>query len=145
MNTQNLALILRISLSTLILSTFSHVSHADIEQISEESLTPDFSPIRSLKNLQSLKNLKARQETQTPFVQELNNALKVRTLFVETHDLPIVDIQLTFNAGSAQDETLGQGLFGTANMAAKLMLEGTDQYTAKQINNTFESLGAKRR
>lgn len=143
MNTQNLALILRISLSTLILSTFSHMSHADIEQISEESLTPDFSPIRSLKNLQSLKNLKARQETQTPFVQELNNALKVRTLFVETHDLPIVDIQLTFNAGSAQDETLAQGLFGTANMAAKLMLEGTDQYTAKQINNTFESLGAK--
>ena len=143
MNTQNLALILRISLSILILSTFSHMSHADIEQISEESLTPDFSPIRSLKKLQSLKNLKARQETQTPFVQELNNALKVRTLFVETHDLPIVDIQLTFNAGSAQDETLGQGLFGTANMAAKLMLEGTDQYTAKQINNTFESLGAK--
>ena len=87
MNTQNLALILRISLSTLILSTFSHMSHADIEQISEESLTPDFSPIRSLKKLQSLKNLKARQETQTPFVQELNNALKVRTLFVETHEI----------------------------------------------------------
>lgn len=143
MSLQHLVFNLKLSLCALLFSVSNQVSHADIEQISEESLPPDFSPITSIKNLQSLKNLKSVQQAQTPFVQELNNTLKVRTLFVETHDLPIIDIQLTFNAGSAQDQAIGQGLYGTANMAAKLLLEGTDQYTAKQINNTFESLGAK--
>lgn len=54
-----------------------------------------------------------------------------------------MDIQLTFNAGSAQDERIGKGLFGIANMAANLMTEGTENYTGAQIANTFEQLGAQ--
>lgn len=100
-------------------------------------------PIQALKSLQSLKKLDHQAAYQTPFVHDLKNRDQVRTLFVETQDLPIVDIQLTFNAGSAQDESIEKGLFGLSNMAANLIDEGTNQYTANQIISAFESLGAK--
>lgn len=132
-----------LSLSLILL--LSHPSHAEIEQHleTENDRVADQSPLKSLSQLQSLKQLNQRQQYQAPFVQELNNTLQVRSLFVATQDLPIVDIQLTFNAGSAQDQILGKGLFGMANMAARLMPEGTDQYTAKQLSNAFDALGAK--
>lgn len=120
-------------------------SFADIElnQSDEAALFYDQSPLKSIATLQSLKNLTSKEVYQAPFVQDIENPQKVRTLFVATQDLPIVDIQLTFNAGSAQDEQLGKGLFGLSNMAAKLMNEGTDQYTAKQLASQFDQLGAK--
>ncbi len=138
-----------LSLSAVLLIT--HPAYAEFEQYLETdaALIPDQSPLKSLSQLNSLKQLDSlnqlnhRQQYQAPFVQELNNTLQVRSLFVAAQDLPIVDIQLTFNAGSAQDETLGKGLFGMANMAARLMPEGTDQYTAKQLSTAFDALGAK--
>lgn len=127
----------------LILS--SPVTHANIESFvnPEAEELVDQSTLSSIPHLISLKNLNNTESYQSPFVQELTNPLNVRTLFVSTHDLPIVDIQITFNAGSAQDEKIGKGLFGIANMAAKLMSEGTDQYSAKQLNSAFNELGAK--
>lgn len=118
-------------------------SYADIESLDLTQDEDNGTPISALKHLKSIQNLTKRNDIQVPFVQELNNTIGVRTLFVESHDLPIVDIQLTFNAGSARDESLQKGLYGTANMAAKLMLEGTEQYTAKQIDHLFDQLGAK--
>ncbi|WP_179999785.1 pitrilysin family protein [Acinetobacter sp. YH12239] len=131
-------------LCSAILSSLSHaeelIEAEPIEQIIEE----DPSGLSSIKNLLSLKEItKSSQNYKAPFVQELKNSLNVRTLFVETNDLPMVDIQITFNAGSARDEVIGQGLYGISNMAARLMLEGTDQLSAKQITTTFEGLGAK--
>lgn len=133
--------------SVLFSAILSSLSHAEelieaepIEQIIEE----DSSGLSSIKNLLSLKEItKSSQNYKAPFVQELKNSLNVRTLFVETNDLPMVDIQITFNAGSARDEVIGKGLYGISNMAARLMLEGTDQLSAKQITTTFEGLGAK--
>lgn len=125
------------------LGTISPV-FADIQLDNREAdLTEINTPLKSIPVLQSLKNLSTQKNDQTPFVQELKNSDQVRTLFVSTQDLPIVDIQLTFNAGSGQDETIGKGLFGLSNMAAKLLTEGTDQLTAKQIASSFESLGAQ--
>lgn len=112
-------------------------------EMSEQTQEESGQPLKSLKLLKSLKNLNHQTHYQTPFVHDLKNRNHVRTLFVETQDLPIVDIQLTFNAGSAQDESIEKGLFGLSNMAANLIDEGTDQYTANQIISAFESLGAK--
>ena len=106
-------------------------------------LEPNYTPMQSLNRLQSLKNLTPQQSYTAPFVQELSTAHQVRTLFVASQSLPIVDIQLTFNAGSAQDGQIEAGLYGLSNMAARLMTEGTDQYTAKQIATMFEKLGAR--
>lgn len=130
----------------LLLLLLSIHSFADVELNPAEDgvFIEDQSPLQSLKNLRSLKNLSAKSNViQTPFVQEISNKSNIPTLFVSTQDLPIVDIQLTFNAGSAQDEQIAPGLFGLSNMVAKLMMEGTDQYSAKQIANTFNTLGAK--
>ena len=109
-----------------------------VEEVDESA-----QPLESLKVLQSLKHLNHQASYQTPVVHDLKNRDHVRTLFVETKDLPIIDIQLTFNAGSAQDESIEKGLFGLSNMAAGLIDEGTNQYTANQVASAFEGLGAK--
>lgn len=132
-------------LLVLITLLYSSVNYAEVELDNHEESenVMDDSTLKANSTLQSLKNLDKQQQYQTPFVQDLENNQKVRTLFVSTTDLPIVDIQLTFNAGSSQDQALGQGLFGMSNMAAKLITEGTDQYSAKEIASTFEGLGAQ--
>ena len=127
---------------------FSPNLSANIETLSDDHLEPnpeEINPntLKSLSKLQSLKQLPPAELSPTPFVQELPNALQVRTLFVETHDLPIVDLQLTFHAGSSQDHSLAAGMSGIANIAARLMPEGTNQYSAKQLDAAFDALGAQ--
>ncbi|WP_288688130.1 insulinase family protein [uncultured Acinetobacter sp.] len=101
------------------------------------------SQLQSIPMLQSLRNVQLEKEYRAPHVQELKNRNGVRTLFVESQDLPMVDIQLTFNAGAARDEEVGKGLFGTANMAARLMDEGTEKYNAAEIASVFDQSGAQ--
>lgn len=101
------------------------------------------SQLQSIPLLHSLKNLNPQRDFQAPYIHDLNNRYKVRTLFVETQDLPMVDIQLTFNAGSARDQDIAKGLYGLSNMAAKLMREGTDQYSANQVAAVFDETGAQ--
>lgn len=99
--------------------------------------------LKSISLLQSLKISHAQTQFNAPYVHELKNRYQVRTLFVESQNLPMVDIQLTFNAGSARDEEIAPGLYGIANMAAKLIDEGTEKYTANEIASTFERVGAQ--
>lgn len=135
-------------LITFLMSIYTN-SHADITELAMESsnLIEDnpytLSSIKQLRSLNELNNKNSSQNYQAPFVQELSNSKQVRTLFVESNALPMVDIQITFNAGSARDEVIAPGLYGMSNMAAKLMVEGTPQLTAQQISSTFEGLGAK--
>ncbi len=119
------------------------VLHA--ESYNENS--PDFndnpSQLQSIPMLQSLKNLQTDKAYRAPHVQVLKNRNGVKTLFVESQGLPMVDIQLTFNAGSARDEEVGKGLFGVANMAARLIDEGTEKYNATEISSVFDQAGAQ--
>lgn len=98
--------------------------------------------IASLPYLQSLHDLQ-QHPYQAPQVQELFSKNGVRTLLVESKQLPIVDIQLTFNAGSARDESISKGLNGLANLTARLLNEGTSTQTANDIAHSFERLGAQ--
>lgn len=117
---------------------FSPASFAEL--IQNTKTTNEFS---SIAHLQSLKNIQENPHQIAPYVHELNNRFHVRSLFVESPTLPIIDIQLTFNAGSARDSEIGTNLYGLSNMAAQLMDEGTTNYTAQEIISTFESVGAK--
>ena len=63
----------------------------------------------------------------------------VRVLFVESHDLPMVDARLTFKAGSSRDG----GLPGISRLVNALLVEGTGDFDAEQIAQTFESTGAQ--
>lgn len=115
----------------------------ELEADEHSYVESDQQPLRALSALQSLRNITQKPDDQAPYVHELANRYKVRSLFVESQDLPIIDIQLTFNAGSARDESIEKGLYGLANMTAKLLDEGTELYSAQDIANTFERLGAQ--
>lgn len=111
----------------------------EIIQSTENNLITN---IASLPYLQSLHDLQ-QHPYQAPQVQELFSKNGVRALLVESKQLPIVDIQLTFNAGSARDESISKGLNGLANLTAKLLNEGTSTQTANDIAQSFERLGAQ--
>lgn len=101
------------------------------------------SQLSSIATLSSLKNVDLTQGQSAPTVHDLNNRDGVRSLFVEAANLPMLDIQLTFNAGAARDSEMGKNLFGLSHMAAGLMDEGTEKYSAAEVANIFEQSTAR--
>lgn len=65
------------------------------------------------------------------------NGLKV--LFVESTELPMVDLALTFNAGSARDTDLA----GLSVMTHGLLDKGTGELDADGVASKFEDVGAQ--
>lgn len=59
--------------------------------------------------------------------------------FVERHEIPIVEISLCFHAGSAYDANKS----GIAQLCNALLLQGTQDYSAEQINTRIEECGAQ--
>ncbi len=135
--------------STLILSTSFSLCSAGFAMETATTAAHDFAetdvstPLQSLSLLHSLNAVNELVDVRAPQVYELKNHRHVRTLFVENPALPMVDIQLTFNAGSARDAEIEKGLFGVANMAAQLIDEGTKRYKAEEIAAAFETTGAR--
>jgi len=62
-----------------------------------------------------------------------------RVYFVAAPELPIVDVQIIFNAGAARD----QDKAGTAVLTNALLSEGAGDLTANQISERFDELGAR--
>jgi zinc protease len=89
-----------------------------------------------------------RPVTSAPVIKEdLNESLNVqqwnfpdgpRVYTVERDAHPIVDIKLIFDAGSARDK-----IPGTASMVARLLDKGSKHYSADEIAEKFESVGAR--
>ena len=63
-----------------------------------------------------------------------------RAYFIETHALPVVDVNLVFNAGSARDTSLKQGV---AMLTSGMLLEGSTGLDSKAIAEGFENRGAE--
>ena len=61
-----------------------------------------------------------------------------RVLFMPAEQLPMVDIRLVFNAGSARDQ-----LAGTASLTNHLLDQGADGLSVDEIAGGFEDLGAR--
>jgi len=59
--------------------------------------------------------------------------------FVESQQLPIVDVRIVFDAGSARDK----GHAGVAVLTNALLAEGAADKTAQQIAEQFENVGAQ--
>ncbi|MDJ0833413.1 MAG: pitrilysin family protein [Gammaproteobacteria bacterium] len=62
-----------------------------------------------------------------------------KVMFVESHDLPMVDIRFTYKAGSARDGEQP----GISRLVSALLVEGTGDLDAKQVALQFESVGAQ--
>ena len=63
-----------------------------------------------------------------------------RVYFVPAPELPMLDIQIAFAAGSARDEASQAGI---ANLTNQMLTEGAENLNADQIASGFESLGAQ--
>lgn len=61
-----------------------------------------------------------------------------RVYFVNTPALPMVDIRVTFDAGSARDDAQ----FGLAALTSAMLEAGAGEWGADEIANRFESVGA---
>ena len=74
----------------------------------------------------------------SPRIQHWETANGVPVYFFEAHELPMVDIQLIFDAGSARDGDR----HGLALLTSSLLDEGAAGKSADTISQEFESLGA---
>ena len=62
-----------------------------------------------------------------------------RVYYVHTEGLPMVDVQVAFDAGSARDG----GQFGLSALTSGMLDTGAGQWNADQIAQRFESVGAQ--
>lgn len=124
-------------LSLLITSAWAAGNDAESHQAA-----PSNAPITALANLTSLKDLKGDAALKTPHVVSFKTSTDTPTLFVAANELPMVDIRLTFDAGSARDNAIRPGLFGLASLTSQLLDEGTSTQDTDDIAATFEKLGA---
>lgn len=74
-----------------------------------------------------------------PPIQSWDSATGARVLFVHAPEIPMVDIEVVFDAGAARDD----GRDGLARMVNGLLEEGADGLDADAIATGFESLGAE--
>jgi zinc protease len=64
----------------------------------------------------------------------------VRVYFVASHNLPMVNVRVVFDAGSARD---GKGKNGLSSLTGTLLDKGAGLYNTGQIAARFEGLGAE--
>ncbi|WP_227671482.1 M16 family metallopeptidase [Psychrobacter sp. 72-O-c] len=97
-------------------------------------------PIAALSKLSSLDNVKPLQVT-VPNVEHFKTTAGVPVSFVRAAALPIVDIDLRFNAGSARDGNIRSEGFGIANMAATMLTQGSQSLDENEFTRAVETLG----
>lgn len=74
----------------------------------------------------------------SPKIQHWTTASGAEVYYVHAPELPMVDMQLVFDAGSSRDEALP----GLAALTSGLLEQGADGLDADAISKGFESLGA---
>ncbi|WP_201502108.1 MULTISPECIES: M16 family metallopeptidase [Psychrobacter] len=105
------------------------------------SATVDTSaPIAALSKLTSLDDDKPLTVT-IPTIQQFKTKVGVPVRFVQTTALPIVDIDLRFNAGSARDGSISNTGFGIANMTATMLTQGSKRLDENEFTRAVETLG----
>jgi len=75
-----------------------------------------------------------------PLIQHWETSSGVRVYFVESHELPMVDLQLVFDAGSVRDP---EGKRGLAQLTNSLLDQAAGGMNADDISFEFERLGAE--
>ena len=81
----------------------------------------------------------ARPVAAAPLIQHWQTANGMRVYFVEAPELPMIDVRLAFDAGSARDG----GHPGIGRMTTSLLDEGAGEWDADAIASRFEAVGAQ--
>lgn len=125
--------------STLLISGLSNSN--DLSVTKEDNPNQ---PLTAIQQLKSLKNLQDTDDFIVPTIQNLTLST-VPAHFVQVNALPMVDLQLNFDAGSVRDAEIAPELYGVAHMSAQLLNKGTARYSATEIARQFEDLGSQDR
>ena len=97
-------------------------------------------PIAALSTLSSLDNVEPLDVT-IPTIEHFQTKTGVPVSFVQAQSLPIVDIDLRFNAGSARDSSIREQGFGIASMTATMLTQGSQQLSEDDFTRAVETLG----
>jgi len=117
------------------------------EQTSQTVLTSEVSPVSAIleedKPEISLSAIREQiqalpQPSVTVDIQHWTHDSGAKVLFVASPEIPMLDIQMVFDAGSARDNNLP----GLARMTNNLIGEGTKKYSVTEIARQFEDLGS---
>lgn len=126
------------------LATLTVTAQADTAGVEEPrgsaTLVDTNAPIAALSTLTSIDDAKPLKVT-VPTIQQFKTKAGVPVLFVQTTTLPIVDIDLRFNAGSARDASIRKDGFGIANMTATMLTQGTKKLNEDEFTRAGETLG----
>ena len=82
----------------------------------------------------------ARLAVAVPDIHSWQTQTGAKVLFVESFEIPIIDIQVIFDAGSARNNINRAGL---ARLTNNLLNEGADGLTADQISQGFADIGVQ--
>ncbi|RDH82948.1 MAG: peptidase M16 [endosymbiont of Galathealinum brachiosum] len=78
----------------------------------------------------------------SPDIQHWQTENGADVYFVPSNDIPMVDVRIVFDAGSARDSEVGNNLAGTAIMTNGLLSEGAAGDDAQVLAEKFEAVGA---
>jgi zinc protease len=76
----------------------------------------------------------------TPNIQQWKSASGAKVLFVENHDIPMLDVAVTLQAGSSFD---APGKSGVAGLTHQLLDAGSDGLSEDQISSGMADIGAQ--
>ncbi len=79
----------------------------------------------------------------SPDIQHWQTSNGANVYFVPSHAIPMVDVRIVFDAGSARDKTARGGLAGTALMTNGLLSEGAAGDDSQALAEKFEAVGAQ--
>jgi len=101
---------------------------------------PDYKATPASVDRSRLPEMSATPDVKLPPFQRmtLSNGLKV--VLAERHELPVVNFTILVDAGTAAD---GFATPGTAGMTSSLLTSGTDKYSALEISDEIQRLGAE--
>ncbi|PID37717.1 MAG: peptidase M16 [Pseudomonadales bacterium] len=129
---------LKIKTTQTVISTEQTKQANAVSQTNENKKTSQ--TVSALPKLSSLEN--APKLTLTiPTIEHFKTANGVPVAFVRSTNIPIVDVSIMFNAGSARDGEIRDSGYGIANMTATMLSQGTKQLDEDAFNRQVEQYG----
>lgn len=128
-----------ISVSVLLWLGLTIQSYA-VEDYRAPVMVDTDAPIAALSTLSSLENVEPLTVA-APKIEHFTTNAGVAVSFVRTTTLPIVDLDLRFNAGSARDASIREQGFGIASMAATMLTQGSQDLEENEFTRAVETLG----
>ncbi len=128
-----------LSFSERYLAAIRRVTHADVQRIAREYLTPENRTLYALLPQGGAPKTKSELETNSDKpIKKFELANGLRLLVKENHRLPFVEFRVAFKAGTLAETPANNGI---TQLLAKMLLKGTATRSAEKIVTEIESIG----